>query len=325
MVALSTLLAGYASSVHGMDVAVARASPCEEALVEPYEPTTLGYAWQSNDDSFVDFTLSLKAPLFRDLLCSHFEGRERLYLTFTGRFAFYVRTRNSDPVIAREYNPKLLWRWIDTRTTSTATSYDKRPIAEYAQYIDLAYAHSSNGQTIDSPQEYQVQSYQAGSARDALDYISRGWDYIEVAAKVTALDALGSGGDLSVYPDLKFFLRHGLFQGVPEEYHPWEEDSTLLPRHAFDGLSVTFEYRPFAQQIDRGARHAQTKQTLRLELKYLTGYDPIARYNTIRCEVGVSPWGLPLTLWAQDGYMTSLARYYKKTSSEGIEMRFAEF
>ena len=37
------------------------------------------------------------------------------------------------------------------------------------------------------------------------------------------------------------------------------------------------------------------------------------------------PWGLPLNFWAQDGYMNSLARYYKKTGSVGIELRFAEF
>lgn len=307
-----------------MDVAVARKT-CEEPIIQGYDPTTLGYAWQGDDEPFIDFTLSFKAPLFRDLLCQHFDGRGHLYLTFTGRFAFYVRTRTSGPVIGREYNPKLLWRWVGSSTTTTSTGYDKKPVVEYAHYIDFAYAHSSNGQTIDSLEEYQIQSAQSGSARDALDYVSRGWDYVQVAGKFTALDTLGHGGDLSVYPDFKFFLRHSLLQGVPEEYHAWEQDTALRPRHAFDGVAVTFEYRPFAQQIDAEAAHATTQETLRVAFKYLTGYAPVARYNTVRGEFGFAPWGLPLTVWAQEGYMNSLARYYKKAGAAGVELRFAEF
>ena len=292
---LLCLLIIYVSSTYGMDVAVSR--PCgEEPLVQGYDPTTLGYAWQGDDEPFIDFTLSLKAHLFRDFLCKYRDGRGHLYLTFTGRFAFYVRTRDSGPVIAREYNPKLLWRWISTDEKTVSTTYDRNTVQESAAYIDFAYAHSANGQTIDTLQEYEIQSYESGSARDALDYISRGWDYVEATGKLTLLNTLGHGGDLSMYPDFKFFLRHGLLQGVPEEYHSWEQDSTLLPRHAFDGLSVTFDYRPFAQE-NRGVG-VNTEQTLRFAIKYLTGYDPVARYNTIRGEVGLSPWGLPLTLWA---------------------------
>ncbi len=77
-----------------------------EPLVQGYDPITLGYTWQSNDEPYVDFTLSFKAPLFRDLFCNASTEIGHLYLTFTGRFAFYVATRSSGPVIGREYNPK---------------------------------------------------------------------------------------------------------------------------------------------------------------------------------------------------------------------------
>ena len=65
--------------------------------------------------------------------------------------------------------------------------------------------------------------------------------------------------------------------------------------------------------------------SLRMELKYTTGYEPIARYNTVLGELGVNVFGLPVTIWAKDGYMNGLARYYKKTRSLGLELRFAEF
>ena len=303
--------------------------PCSgEPLVQGYDPITLGYTWQSDDEPFIDFTLSFKAPLFRDLLCNAFKGSGHLYLTFTGHFAFYVATRSSGPVIGREYNPKLLWRFVDVDPSArgaSATGYDNKVIPEYGRYIDFASAHSSDGQNIDSLQEYQIQSYQSGSTRDALDYISRGWDYLETAGKVTRKSVFTHDDALILFPDLKFFLRHGFLQGVPEEIHSWEQGSTLLPRHAFDGVSITAEYRPFTPTVDSQGSAAASEESLRFSIKYLTGYDPIARYNTVRGELGYSLWGLPLSVWVQDGYMNSLARYYMKTRSVGVELRFIDF
>jgi hypothetical protein len=62
----------------------------------------------------------------------------------------------------------------------------------------------------------------------------------------------------------------------------------------------------------------------RFFVQYKTGYDPVARYNTIRGEFGFQVYELPIAFYAQDGYMNSLARYYKKAHSFGIELRFAE-
>src|SRR5579864_8159817 len=68
--------AGFAASspaTYATDAAPVRET-CDEPIVQGYEPTTLGYTWQRDDEPFVDFTLSFKAPLFRDLLCKHFDG-----------------------------------------------------------------------------------------------------------------------------------------------------------------------------------------------------------------------------------------------------------
>jgi hypothetical protein len=297
------------------------------SLIQFYEPNTFGYTKQGNDVAFVDFTLSIKAQLLRDGFCRWFgNDRNRLYLTFTGRFGFYVATRSSGPVIAKSYNPKLLWRMIrrpELRTRSAGV--DRKAITEYAEYVDIAYAHDSNGQSIDTEQEYAIQSYQVRSAAYALDYISRGWDYVQVTAKHTLTGSELGKGTLTVYPDFKFFLRHGFLQGVPEEYHSWEHDTALRPRHAFDGLSATIEYQPFAKLVSEGAQTAPWASGIRLALKYTTGYAPVARYNTVRGELGFLFLDLPWVVWAQDGYMNSLARYYRKTSSVGVELRFADF
>ena len=60
-------------------------------------------------------------------------------------------------------------------------------------------------------------------------------------------------------------------------------------------------------------------------MKYTTGYDPVARYNTVRGEFGFLVIGLPVNIWVQDGYLNSLARHYLKARSIGIELRFAQF
>ena len=313
------LLIGPAAVAEDVAVQKDARDPCKEAIIEGYEPNTLGYTKQANDEAFADFTISIKSQLFRDWICRNSGGRSRLYFTFTGRFGFYIRTRYSSPVIAKNYNPKLVWRVIPDPTNNVVPKLN-----DYAQYIEFAYAHDSNGQSIDTLQEFELQASQHGSATDAMDFVSRGWDYLEVTGKKSFSQGRLGSAVLTVYPDLKFFLRHGLFEGAPEEYYSWEQDSALRPRHAFDGVSAALEYRPFAltREDDSGLVR---KSSLRMELKYTTGYDPLARYNTVRGEVGIEVRSLPITLWAQDGYMNSLARYYKKTRSVGLELRFAEF
>ncbi len=328
VVALGEIGAFGGTPARAADVAVARngEDPCEEPVIDGYEPNVFGYTKQGDDEPFVDITISVKTQLFPNLICRNFQGRHRLYLTFTGRFGFYVGTRHSSPVIAKNFNPKLLWRMIpDTANTTLFSAYGRKAVSLYSSYIDFAYAHDSNGQSIDSLQEYEVQASQVGGARDALDFISRGWDYVQAAGQKTWFGGRLGSGALSLYPDVKFFLRHGLLQGVPEEFHSWEVDTHLRPRHAFDGLSAGLEYRPYAGLIGEDPRTVPWKSGLRFELKLTSGYDPLMRFDTVRGEVGFYVLELPLTVWAQDGYLDSLARYYKRTVSGGLELRFVEF
>jgi hypothetical protein len=59
-------------------------------------------------------------------------------------------------------------------------------------------------------------------------------------------------------------------------------------------------------------------------VQYKTGYQPVARYNTVRAEFGVQLIELPIAIWVRDGYNSSLARNYKKDHAVGVELRFAE-
>jgi len=62
-----------------------------------------------------------------------------------------------------------------------------------------------------------------------------------------------------------------------------------------------------------------------LILKYTTGYQTPFAYSTMRAELGLHVASLPIVLWGQHGYMSSLANYYKRVDAVGIELRFDSF
>lgn len=320
----------------GVDKGSVDEPEAKKPLIEGYEPNYLGYTWQEDDVSFIDIGISLKYPLLpdhfarwrgcarsgqMDLKCA---GRYRAYLTFTGRSGFYAFSRDSGPVIAKTFNPKLLLRYTpdieDVREFQSSTRGVQK---EYSNYVDLAYAHESNGQSIDTPEEYFVERRQSDDPRFALDKISRGWDYVQVVAKHSILT--DTGHRVATFLDLKYFLPDGVFQGTPEEYHTWENDPDAKRRRAVNGVATTVEYELSTKLCcgrDDDRRKVFTDP--RVLLKYETGYDPLLKYTTVRVELGVTFIELPISIWYQNGYNNSLARYYEKSSAVGIELRIAE-
>jgi len=167
--------------------------PTKRPLIEGYEPNYLGYTWQDDDVSFIDIGISLKYPLLPDHFalwrgCKRVDEdddgsdvdpacaeRWRAYLTFTGRSGFYAFSRDSGPVIAKTFNPKLLLRYTpNTEEKKAFQTTTRGEQEEYVSYVDLAYAHESNGQSIDSPEEYFAERRQSSDRRFALDKVSRG-------------------------------------------------------------------------------------------------------------------------------------------------------
>jgi len=218
------------------------------------------------------------------------------------RFGFYWDTRAGSPVIGKRYNPQLLWRFTPDVSDGTSTS-SKR-------YIDVGYAHESNGQLVHTPQQYQSQLLLTPDVQEANQYIHRGWDYLHLAWK------LNEFGHVATYLEGKYFLPHGLLQGPEDEYHSWEDNPQGKERKAVDGLDAAVEYPVHADKI---------LGILDLAAKYQTGYDVPLRYSTERLEVGIQAGPLPLAVWVQHGYMSDLATYYLKVTSYGIEVRFFSF
>jgi hypothetical protein len=320
---LATTARAVASGVLLLIVCAARADEPlfdSRGLLESYEPNTIGYTKDSDDVGFMDFKISVKYQIFPDEVYRHVGRDERAYFAFTGRFGQYLGTRDSSPVVGKRFNPKLFWRhatkWEPGHEPSDSKTSEEQAKERPMEYLDFALAHESNGQSINTPEQFQQARAQAQRPEFANDNISRGWDYLEFTwKKVPSVD---ENHRLSTYLTLKYFLPHGPFQGRPEEFNVWETDPEGKPRKSVNGVVGMAKYQKKWNAKDWFSDP-------KFALVYETGYLDPFKYNTVRVEAGVKVLKLPVTLWGQYGYGSDLAQYYKKVSSWGLELEIGSF
>ena len=297
------LLVLAAEARAGTDANCTRAG---EPILCAYEPNGFGITQDSDgSDPFLDVNLSLRYQLFPTTLSTLTSGNlgedVNFYLTMSVRFGQYLGS-DSSPVIGKRFNPKLLMR---------------KPLR--SGRLDFAYAHESNGQSITSESEYQSALSSPKQAEFANDYISRGWDYLEMEWKhgYVPVDANDREKGLYWYFNGKYFLSDGLLQGPAEEYNDWEQDPEGKPRDQVNGVAVMVKHI----RRDTWWKFSDAK----LALKYETGYREMFKYNTFRFEAGTKLILVPLNLWVQHGYGNNLALYYKRMTSWGIEVQIGSF
>ncbi len=225
------------------------------------------------------------------------------YFAFTGRFGQYIGTRDSSPVVSKRFNPKLFYRyWTDE---------------PHEAYIDLAFlAHESNGQSIDSPAEYQTALATSHDPTVVNDQLSRGWDYLELVWKSVPVE-LKDERMLNTFLRLKYFFYRGPLQGRAEEFEPWENNPQGKPRSHVNGIAGMVKY------IGKGEAGVFTD--FKLAAGYETGYRQPFRFNTFRFELSTKVLQLPMTVWWQRGYNSDLAQYYKKVTSYGVQAEIGSF
>lgn len=140
---------------------------------------------------------------------------------------------------------------------------------------------------------------------------------------------------MATYLEGRYFIPDGFLQGAEDEYHAWENNAQGKARRAVDGLSAMVEYPaswahfvvdlPDCPDQPNPFKRLVCEIRPNLTMKYLTGYDTLFKYSTERVELGFQVFSLPLAVWLQHGYMSSLAMYYQKVNSSGIEVRFETY
>jgi hypothetical protein len=232
------------------------------AFVQPYEPIKLGLSQDEGDELFLDFTLSLMFPLagtyasdqplageseWSKFNYQHFA----LFFSGTVRGGQYIWGRPSAPVVEKRFNPQLFLRWWVPDDAGRESPN---------RFVDLIYAHESNGQSITSEERFNEQreiyrklenfpdSQLAAdrSLRSARDAISRGWDYIGVNASWSWRNERHVA-----LLKMREYLPWGLLQKDAEQSNEWEGDGPTHPRRQYD-LGAALWRRPVSVWVRYG-------------------------------------------------------------------------
>jgi len=293
--------------------ALENTSADQHVKLKNHEPSFLGYTKDSDDKRFMDFTISLQHPIFfqrRGLFYGDVLGNHDIYMlpyfAFTGRFGQYIGTRDSSPVIMKRFNPKLFFRF--------AESFQENKSPD--NYIDLEYAHESNGQHINTLGTFQTMAQDFGGNQEfAKDYISRGWDYLGFTLKKQLDDSKGGNGWFA-YISRKWYCGCYMQQDI-EELFDWEEPREIRSIKQVSG------WRVIVRRVDEKKFFDQVAMILD------TGVRDSLQYNTYRFELGFRPisqiFGVPFVFWYRDGYLSDIAQYYKKVHSYGAAFVFETF
>lgn len=272
-----------------------------------YEPSYVGFTHDNNgtDNAFLDFKISVMAPLFPNWFNLNTRYGNVL-LAVTVRAGQYFE-RDSSPVIGKQFSPILFYRhWGDSNKN------------EDSNYIDLGYGHESNGQSIYTLDQFQQRIASEQDPSRAIDYISRGWDYIELRInRATILQDSKYQG----YIDIKHFLDHGLLQSKSENFYSWETADQLKNINQVNGLKLTIK-KVHGKNYD--LFHIRTRD-YKTVLTYETGIGSPFEFHTVRIEEALRFFETPIMVWYQNGYSNDLAHYYQRTSSFGIAYEIGGF
>ncbi len=274
------------------------------------EPNTLGVAEDSYDGHpYMDFNISVRHPISYG---SRMEGRSSYagnwmpYLSFTARASQYFN-RRSAPVVTKRFNPKLMVRVYQSEPPAGKRIWVDDSALDYH---DFGYAHESNGQYVNSPAAFDAVATNFGSPDAAQDYVHRGWDYLDFRRHSHWRVDRRASLDI----ELKYFFNHGLLQKNITELYPWEVQHRVSHIGEVDGIRVTAGFE-LGEDWFKNAK-----------LLWMTGYRHFARFNTVRLDTTFVPLshylGVPIILWGQSGYDSSVARFYQHSTFVGMAMAF---
>ena len=310
-------------------------SRCNDSSPPPklqsHEPNIVGITSDSNDVPFLDFKMSLKYPIFhKGMYCGEKTWEKWIkwfpfpYMAGTVRFAQYSdEDRHSSPVIGKRFNPMVFGRyWLDAGEKGRKDRKVKKVKYDHERtaYIDIGFAHESNGQKVDTEAEYLALKASNPENPDfANDFLSRGWDYYFVVPKYYWV----FGGDtVSVNGNFKYFPNRSPPQGKNEEYNVWERarEGENFKRRGVDGITFSLLYK--RKCLDLFWRFSIACKTTG---SYTTGYDRAFKYSTLRVETVSKFRNLPFMLWWSNGYNSDLTDYFRRVNSFGGAFELTTF
>ena len=261
----------------------------------PYAPNYVAWHAEPDIDDQIEARLTFLYPWTKPLDFQRvgFETVQ-LYASYVARVSQVMKSQESSPVLGRRYNPEVFlrfWRGKEERSTDN--------------YLDVAFGHESNGQAINSPDEFVAKQDSLVLDGDdpelARRNISRTWDYFAL----TWRHALSPAKERYAYVHTRYFLPGGVFS-APEDYFRFEASDEEQLRRRYDGLSLIYRDDQFL------GGHSDFRAI------YRTGYEDPFDNSTLRIEWTHDSDTWPITVFAQTGYMNDFATYYTHTTTFGV-------
>lgn len=282
---------------------------------QPYEDNYAIWQFSKGDEGAAEVQYSFKYKLYDCALLtkdscwscdSKAYPQTSLYLSYTGKFDFYMETRYSGPVINRTSNPALHAR----------LDYD-RLNSKHKQWVDLSYEHRSDGQTVDVNEkdgtgQFKTEvAYRAGD-HEYFDKLSRGANYFKLAHGWSFLDSKQQQFEYAAFEvNAKLYTSHdsditwGKYAGT---------DTSISD---FDLVRIKGKYN-YKFGSDSDAFRGVT-----LGVEYTLGYkgldtDSLDAYLVLPYHSSKSSWAIPIYIKAHFGPMDRLSDYTQSINSVGI-------
>ncbi|HXP89654.1 MAG TPA: hypothetical protein VN931_01880, partial [Fibrobacteria bacterium] len=246
----------------------------------------------------------------------------------------YISDRFSAPVVEKRFNPLVFARW------GSPSSW----------FFDLGYEHESNGQAIETPDDYNAQLLIDSTVEkehglkyyptETNERISRGWDFLDFNAGATnsifgfsslRKNTESSNNKFSYNINLKYFLSNGLLETTPENIRAWEKQDTNMTRQRVDGITIQLEddyvlagyLLPWVHRklLKYNISTVPFIGSVGGGLTYTTGVLGPFEHNTFRGELDVQIYSIPLSGYYQYGYLNEVATYYQKATTIGFGVK----
>ena len=254
-----------------------------EGRLRGNEPSYFVYARDNHDDTkHIEFYLSVEYPFGDKAIHWLFGENSSLFFNYNGKYDFFLSSRYSAPIISRRQNPGLVYEYKLDKPLWGLNS------------IRTGYFHESNGQTIDTIDEYLVTEH-------AEDHVSRGWDYIPLDLKFEPFN------EFSLYLKGRSFLEKQLGQDEKEDEIFWEPVVGDQPEiEDYDGIRIILSKKFKVKYFDE----------IKLAAKFRSGYKD---YNlSQRYEGTFTIIDIPFHAFYATGYGNEIATYHKKGHYYGI-------
>ena len=243
------------------------------------------------------------------------------FISYVGKFDFFWvldggETRASGPVVNRLNNPEIHYRigWLPFFGQTDPA----------VEYLDLAFGHESNGQTIDDVDTF-YREIERG--RNAIDSVSRGWDYISLEARSALFGAEDSNGNKGAYLTVNlrnYFQNGGLSHKEDDIFWDITNSSRI---EEFDGLRLSFEYKRLDAALfnDSGAGGFLLGANLSIDIRtgISSAFDNVSTTTDLSFLISILDFHLPLFVRYFDGYGDEIVRYHEHSSYRAFGLKFA--